>query len=605
MKSFLIKISPTAFHCLYRNLPVIRPTVKAGTFLGVLAMLTCTGYSATRPNILIAITDDQSWEHAGAYGADWIDTPNMDRMAEEGLRFTQAYCQVPSCSPARATFLTGRHPWQLEEGSTLYGTVPARYPSLMDVLEEAGYRVGYTGKGWGPGDYRLGGRTTNPAGTSSGIYAFLNNTPAETPFCFWYGTGDPHRPYAEGSGLASGSHALGDVEVPEFLPDNATIRSDLLDYGYEIERFDSDLGNILYALESSGRLDNTIVIVTSDNGMPFPGAKANLYDHGVRVPFVVRWPGHIPADVDTGQFLAFADIMPTLLEACGVEAPPSVTGLSQWQHWLNPDEGDAGGREWVPLYLTRHAICRSDMLGYPMRAIRTRDFLYIRNYEPDRWPAGDPPNYRDIDASPSKDFIQANQVAMPDFYARSMGKRPAEELYDMVADPFSLNNLAEEAAFQDTLASLRETLESYLREQGDPLLLGYGSFLEAMPYTRSRLDEYYGGTEVLGVYHPLRLAQFKQWLSEDADNDGLANLVELSLFGDPFSEATGLQPVVSAGQIRVPLKSGVWPWSTTVYPVLAESVETTFGDGFLEVRIPEGTANVFFQIGSSFDFPAE
>jgi uncharacterized sulfatase len=580
-------------------------TQKVVPFVGLATVLACNGVAATQPNILIAITDDQSWEHARAYGAEWIDTPNMDRVASEGLLFTHAFCQVPSCAPSRATFLTGRHPWQLEEGSTLYGTVPARYPSLMDVLEDAGYRVGYTGKGWGPGDYALGGRTTNPAGRSSGFYAFLNSTPTGTPFCFWFGTGDPHRPYVEGSGLSSGRHGLQDVKVPEFLPDNLAIRSDLLDYGFEIERFDTELGNYLYALQSSGRLDNTIVIVTSDNGMPFPGAKANLYDHGVRVPFVVRWPDNIPAGVETDQFLAFADIMATLLEACGVEAPPSVTGLSQWQHWLNPDEDNGGGREWVPLYLTRHAICRFDMLGYPMRGIRTHDFLYIRNFAPDRWPAGDPPNYRDIDASPSKDYIKANEVAMPDFFARSVGKRQAEELYDMVADPYSLNNLADEAAYHDTLASLRETLESYLREQGDPLLLGYGSFLEAMPYTRSRLDEYFGGTEVLGVYHPARLAQFKQWLSQDADSDGLANLIELSLYGDPLSEATGLQPVVSAGQIRVSLKSGVWPWNIAAYPVLGESLETTRGDGLLEVRIPEGKASVFFQIGSSFDFPAE
>jgi arylsulfatase A-like enzyme len=580
-------------------------TQKTVFLLELATALAWNGVAAAQPNILIAITDDQSWEHAGAYGCDWIDTPHMDRVASEGLRFTHAYSQVPSCAPSRATFLTGRHPWQLEEGSTLYGTVPARYPSLMDVLEAAGYRVGYTAKGWGPGDYALGGRTTNPAGTSSGFYAFLDATPADTPFCFWYGTGDPHRPYAEGSGLASGNHQLIDVEVPTFLPDNATVRSDLLDYGYEIERFDTELGNFLYALKVRGRLDNTIVIVTSDNGMPFPGAKANLYDHGVRVPFIVRWPDIIPAGVKTDQFLAFADIMPTLLEACGVEAPLSVTGISQWQHWLNPDGGDGGGREWVPLYLTRHTICRPDMLGYPMRGIRTPEFLYIRNFAPDRWPAGDPPNYRDIDASPSKTFIKANQVEMPETYARCMGKRPSEELYDMVADPYSLTNLADDAGHQAILESLRNTLESYLHEQADPLALGFGNFLEAMPYTRSRLDESYGGTEVLGIYHPGRLAEFKEWLAEDADGDGLANLVELAIFGDPQAASTGLQPTVSDGTMRIPLRSGVWPWEVTAHPVLDSFIDVTYHGSFLEVQIAPADETILFQIGAVFDLPAE
>jgi arylsulfatase A-like enzyme len=563
--------------------------------------------AAGLPNVLILISDDQSWEHVGAYGADWIDTPNLDRLADEGMRFTQAYVQVPSCSTSRASFLLGREPWQIQEASTLWSTVPARYPSLMDVLSANGYHVGYTRKGWGPGSDTLGGRSNNPAGPSfSNFTNFYNSKAVGQPFCFWFGTTDPHRDYQPGSGLSSGKHALNEVEVPGFLPDSTTIRSDLLDYGFEIERFDRDSGQIIEFLESQGELNNTIIIVTSDNGMPFPGAKATLYDHGTRVPLIMRYPGVLDAGALNDDFIGFSDMMPTLLAALGIESPASVTGRSHWAKLSGVDQGTVPVRDFIPLYLERHSVCRPDMLGYPSRGIRTEDYLYIRNYEPDRWPAGDPPNFRDIDGSPSKTFLYNLSGTYPELYQRSFGKRPEEELYAIQTDPYSLDNLADVQAYSLIKKSLREQMENYLRESLDPRVLGFGYILESNPYTRGSLNENYGGVEVLGRYHPVRLAQFKDWLAEDDDGDAIPNLVELALFGDPVSDSV-LQPTPASesGHLQLNRVPGVWPWDLNLLPVQGLPFDAVLEDDQILIPIPHGTTpSTFFRVGADYLFSA-
>lgn len=559
-----------------------------------------------RPNILIAISDDQSWEHIGAYGAAWIDTPNMDRLASEGVRFEQAYSVAPSCSPSRASFLTGRMPWQLQEAATLWSTVPARYPSLMDVLESAGYRTGYTRKGWGPGNDTLGGRTRNPAGASyPGFSTFHYSVPAGTPFCFWFGTQDPHRPYTTGSGLGSGKHELSDVTVPGFLPDSVAVRSDLLDYGYEIERFDRELGDILGILEAAGELDNTIVIVTSDNGMPFPGAKATLYDHGTRVPLILRYPPALEAGLVNTEFIALADLMPTLLAATGVDIPESVTGLNHWARLTGADGGGEPLRSFMPLYMERHSVCRPDMAGYPMRGIRTEDFLYIRNYEPDRWPAGDPPSYLDIDGSPSKTFLQNLAASYPELFKRSFEKRPAEELYAIATDPWCLDNLASEPGTYTIKENLKARLEAYLRETLDPRVLGFGFILEGNPFTRGYLNEPFGGIEVLNQYHPVRLSEFKAWLRQDQDGDQIPNLVELALFGDPIAfQASPLQNLSVSGDgtgFSISRVTGVWPWSLHLLAVPGLPFAGSVEPDALNFPLPaDDGAPVFFRIEADY-----
>src|SRR5688572_9905943 len=197
-----------------------------------------------QPNILLAIADDWSWPHAGAYGDPTVRTPVFDRMAREGALFTRAFAAAPSCTPSRAALLTGRYPHELEEGGVLHSFLPAKFPVYTDLLEGAGYYVGYTRKGWGPGRFEPGGRTRNPAGpVFSDFEAFLRSRPAGQPFCFWFGSNDPHRPYEKGSGAAAGID-LRSIRVPPFLPDTPEVRGDLADYFVEVQRFDREVGEI-------------------------------------------------------------------------------------------------------------------------------------------------------------------------------------------------------------------------------------------------------------------------------------------------------------------------------------------------------------------------
>ena len=253
---------------------------------------------AKRPNILFCIHDDWGHQHAGAYGCTWVKTPAFDRIAREGVLFTNCFTSNPKCSPCRATILTGRNTWQLKEAISLFSIFPNEFAVYPDVLEKAGYFVGMTGKGWGPGDYQTTGWPHNPAGKEfqkrtlkppyNGIanrdYAgnfddFLAQRPANTPFCFWLGGQEPHRAYEQGSGLRAGRNPA-EVTVPKYWPDTPAVRSDLLDYALEVEWFDSHIGRALKKLEELGELDNTLIISTSDHGMPFPRVKGQIYEDG-------------------------------------------------------------------------------------------------------------------------------------------------------------------------------------------------------------------------------------------------------------------------------------------------------------------------------------
>lgn len=459
--------------------------------------------SARRPNILVAISDDQAWPHAGAYGCPFVRTPAFDRVAREGVLFTNAYCTSPSCSPSRAGLLTGLNLWQMEEGGILWSTLPAKYPVYPEILEASGYHSGHTNKGWGPGDLAASGRTRNPAGAaynrcrlepptsrmSKNDYAanfreFLDARRDGEPFCFWYGSKEPHRVYEEGSGVRAGKR-LEDVIVPPYLPDCEEVRSDLLDYALEIEWFDQHLGRMLALLEERGELDDTLVVVTGDNGLPFPRAKANLYAHGLHVPLAVRWPKCVPGGRTLTDFVSFIDLAPTFLAAAGLPPLPHVAGRSLLPELRGTGSGrlDAS-RDHVLSGLERHAYCRADNRGYPSRCIHTDDFVYIRNYHPERWPAGDPEFYGDIDASPSKAYMMAHRQddGVRHLFELAFGKRPAEELYSLKDGYACLRNLATDAAYAEVKAKLRERLEGTLRRQGDPRLKGLGSVYDAYPY---------------------------------------------------------------------------------------------------------------------------
>ena len=457
------------------------------------------GQASKRPNILFVIADDWGSGHAGVFGSEWINTPNVDRVARDGVVFTHCFTSNPKCSPCRASILTGRNTWQLKEAVSHYSIFPNEFPVYPAVLEKAGYFVGLTGKGWGPGDFKSTGFAHNPAGRpwskrtnppphrgiSSVDYAgnfedFLAARPAHQPFCFWLGTQEPHRAYEEGAGARAGKQAS-QVRLPKFYPDSDLIRSDYLDYALEVEWFDRHLGRALDKLQAIGELDNTIVVVTSDHGEPFPRVKGQIYERGFHVPLIIRWGSRAKGGRTVADFINVRDFAPTFLEAAGVAAPTTVTGRS----FLKSLTADGSGiidasRDVMLTGKERHDLGRPYDAGYPVRAIRTREWLYVRNFEPDRWPAGNPETgYRNVDDSPSKTFLISS---FDDYYRMSFGKRPAEELYDIRKDPDCVDNLARKVEFESVKRKLRDRMFEMLKEEGDPRVLGRADFFDTIQY---------------------------------------------------------------------------------------------------------------------------
>lgn len=429
--------------------------------------------ASSRPNILFCFADDWAFPHASIYGDKVVKTPAFDRVAREGFLFTHAFSAAPSCTPSRAAILTGQVPHRLEEGGNLHGFLPKKFPVYPDLLEQAGYVVGFSGKGWGPGNFQAGGRTRNPAGPNfKSFEAFLKNVPDRKPFCFWFGSHDPHRPYEKGSGLKAGMK-LEDVFVPPYWPDTPEVRSDILDYYFEVQRFDRDVGEVLQALEKSGKAANTIVVISGDNGWPFPRGKANLYDAGTHQPLAIRWPAKFKGGKTLDAFVNLADLAPTFLEAAGLKALPNMTGQSLLPLLAGKKQA---GRDKVFIERERHANVRKGDLSYPARAVRTKDFLYIRNFRPDRWPAGDPELWKavgpfgDCDDGPTKQFILGHR-AEPEFakfFRLAFEKRPAEELYDLRDDPFQLTDVADRKELASAKRKLARELAEWMKKTGDP-----------------------------------------------------------------------------------------------------------------------------------------
>ncbi len=444
-----------------------------------------------RPNILLCIADDASWYHFGANGDPVVRTPAFDRVAREGVNFRHAFCSSPSCTPSRGALLTGQHFWRLGEGANLWSRWPNTAPVYPDLLARAGYRVGLKGKGWGPGDFKFHGRDTNPSGPAvKDFAAFLDSVPAGTPFCFWFGSVDPHRPYDRGSGLKAGFH-LEKVKVPPFLPDTSAVRSDLLDYYAEIERFDRDVAALLKLLEDRGELDQTLVVVTSDNGFPFPRGKATGYDAGVRMPLAIRWPARVKGGRTVDDFVSLTDLAPTFLEAAGLKPPREMTGRSLLPLLRSGRSGQIDKRrDRVCFGRERHANVREGDLGYPIRGLRTDQFLYLRNFAPDRWPAGDPPIYGDVDqandiaGSPSKQAVveHSGDPAGKRLFDLALGKRPAEELYDLTSDPWQMENVAADPAYAVQRRRLAAELDRELKRTGDPRALNQGDQFDRYHY---------------------------------------------------------------------------------------------------------------------------
>lgn len=489
---------------------------QPGRSIRVLLILLLTTASSAladkRPNILVAISDDQSFPHTSAYGYQAISTPAFDRVAKMGVLFNNAFTPAPGCSPMRAAFLTGRNIWQIENAGTHASSFPKKYEVYQDCLEAAGYFIGCTGKAWGPGNWKISGWEHNPAGPSWGKrkvkspqgigstdYAanfadFLKDRPKEKPFSFWFGANEPHRVFGKGIGIENGLDPS-KVVVPKFLPDTPEIRSDILDYCFEIQWFDQHLGRMLDQLEEAGELENTLVVVTSDNGMAFPRAKANCYEYGIHMPLAVAWPAGAKANRVVGDPVNLIDVTATIYDAAGVDPPTEhpIAGRSIRNILESSEQGTIDkSRDAVFAGRERHSSSRFNSLSYPQRCIRTRDYLYIRNFRSERWPAGPAQKfdkvkygtdgsivssslgplhggYHDIDACPSLSFLIANRddEKIGHFLGLSVDLRPAEELFDIRKDPACLHNLAADPKFAKVRLDLNARLFDYLKETND------------------------------------------------------------------------------------------------------------------------------------------
>lgn len=474
--------------------------------------------NAAPPNILFAIADDLSYPHMGAYGTEWITTPAFDRVAREGLLFNRCYTPNAKCAPSRSCILTGRNSWQLEEAANHWCYFPAKFRSYVEALGTHGYTTGMTGKGWAPGialdkqgkRRQMTGkpyskRKAKPPTTaiSNNDYAgnfrdFLNAVPKEEPFCFWYGATEPHRRYEYRSGVQKGNKKLSDIDqVPLFWPDNEVVRHDMLDYALEVEHFDHHLQRMLNELESRGMLDNTLVVVTADNGMPFPRIKGQEYEMSNHLPLAIMWADGIKQPGRTiDDLVSFIDLAPTYLEIAGVDWRNSGMASTPGKS-LTPFFGDRSEkphREFLLIGKERHDVGRPDDAGYPIRGIVQGPFLLIRNYKTDRWPAGNPrTGYLNTDGSPTKtEILKARREGRDDTHWQlAFGLRPEYEMFNIETDRECLSNIADATRYAEVRAQMEKNMTQSLRAEGDPRVLGNGKLFDEYPYANGRERKFY------------------------------------------------------------------------------------------------------------------
>ncbi|MBL8890999.1 MAG: sulfatase [Planctomycetaceae bacterium] len=471
-----------------------------------------------RPNILFAIADDWG-AHAGAYDTPWVRTPTFDRLAQEGLLFRNAYTPMAKCATSRAILLTGRHLWQLKAAGNHMSYFPLEFKTWPEVLREHGWHTGITGKDWGPGiAVDATGNKRNLCGVpinrhqleppTNGIsrhdYAanfrdFLNEAPANQPWCFWYSSLEPHRGFEFQSGVNKNGRQLADIDrVPTYWPDTETVRHDMLDYALEVEYADRQLHFMLEELEQRGLSENTIVIFTSDHGMPFPRAKGFAYRDSNHVPLAIRWPRGItrPGRV-IDDFVDFTDVAPTLLELAGIDRQAAgmqpITGRS-WKPIFDSEQAGqiVADRDHVLLGKERTDVGRPQTVGYPIRGLIRGNFLLLINFEPDRWPAGNPETgYLDTDGSPTKTEILrlGRQDRANPFWQLNFGKRPQYELFDLASDRDCVKNIAESPQHQERLQLMTTFLMERLKSQVDPRVLGHGHEFDA--YSPTQGQNYY------------------------------------------------------------------------------------------------------------------
>ncbi len=413
------------------------------------AVSTCAG-AGRRPNIIIIIADDVGWNDVGTYGHPHIRTPNIDKMAAEGMKFNHAYLTCASCSPTRCSIMTGRYPHSTGAGE-LHQPLPPDQVVFAGLLKEAGYHTVSAGK-WHLGDAAKVNFDaivdSQPSGCEKWV-EMLRQRPQDKPFFMWFAAHDAHRSYQPNT--IPEPHKPEDAVVPPFLPDTPETREDLALYYDEIARMDGYIGQVIEELERQGIAENTLVLFISDNGRPFPRCKTTIYDSGIKTPFIVRWPRKVKAGSVCDNLVSVVDIAPTMLALAGLKPGPTFQGKSFARLFSNPK---ASIRDYVYTEHNWHDYQAHE------RGIRSKRYLYIRNAFPHL--PGTPP----ADAVRSITYqkmqqLQAEGKLPPEQQGCFVTPRPSEELYDTLNDPYSLQNLAGDPQYAEVLNEMRRANEEW------------------------------------------------------------------------------------------------------------------------------------------------
>lgn len=430
--------------------------------LGGMLVSPLLSIAQTRPNFVLFIADDVSFDDIGCYGNKVVKTPNIDKLAREGVHFTNAFLTASSCSPSRCSIISGKYP-HCNGAAELHTPLPPDEIPFPLLLKEKNYYTAQAGKfHMGPSVHRAFDRYTDGNGYNNGDggennwVKFLKERPKEKPFFLWLASHDAHRPW--GADTFKITHDPAKVIIPPYLADTPETRQDLASYYNEIGRFDYYIGKVREELEKQGVLENTVIIVIGDNGRPFPRCKTRVYDSGMQTPFVVFWPkGMKSKGIQSASLISSIDIAPTILELAGNTAPKEYQGKSFAPVLQNP------AAEIRTSVFSEHNWHDYEALE---RMIRTKDYLYLINARPNLTNCG-PADSKTSPAQASLNHLRdlgKLTAAQSDVF---ISPRPSEELFDVRNDPEQLLNLASVPQYQKKLEEMRGLLNKWRTETGD------------------------------------------------------------------------------------------------------------------------------------------
>jgi len=419
-------------------------------------------FASQKPNFVFIIADDISWDDFGCYGNNQVKTPNIDKLAREGIRFDNAFLTASSCSPSRCSIISGKYP-HANGAAELHTELPESEIPFPLLLKENGYYTAHAGK-WHMGVaahrafdiYTDNNGYNNGDGGEANWIPFLKERPKDKPFFFWLASYDAHRPW--GADTFQITHDPANLEVPVYFADTPETRQDMASYYNEIARFDHYVGKVREELERQGVLNNTVIIVMADNGRPFPRCKTRVYDSGMKTPFIVFWPdGLKKKGVQTESLISSIDVSSTILELAEIEQPDKYQGIS-FVPILNSIKAET--RKYIFSEHNWH-----DYEAYE-RMVRTKDFLYLWNARPNLTNCGPADSKNSPTQHALNELRDAGKLtaAQADVF---VAPRPEEELFDLTLENDQLLNVASVEKYKGQLSELRALLQTWMKDTGD------------------------------------------------------------------------------------------------------------------------------------------